>query len=269
MKHFGIVAYPASHSKSPQMHQAAFDHLSIDATFDRHEIKPQQLPQFITQRVRSEPRIEGLAVSLPHKQSIIPLLDKIDESAQKIGAVNTVFWDDQKLCGTNTDWIGCSRSLAEQYDVTDTKVLVLGAGGAARSVVYALIRDGADQIIIANRTDQTAQHMAHDFGVQWKSLSDLHPEEYHLVINTTPLGMKGTHPSLSPLPSEFWRAHLTAYDIVYTPLQTQFLLDAHNAGAKTISGQKMFVYQGMAQFELWTGKQAPQSVMQNAAKTIY
>ncbi len=263
---FGIFAFPAAHSKSPEMHLAAFQKLGIEANFERYEIPPKGLNTFFDQCFRKEQKINGLAVSIPHKEAVIPLLDEIDAAAKKIGAVNTIFWKEEKLWGTNTDWTGFSHALREHYDVEDQKVLVLGAGGAARAVVYALIQDRADQIIVANRHAEKAQELALHFGVQWKEMDDLHPEEYDLVVNTTPLGMKGEHEGAAPLPAAFWRSHLTAFDIVYTPKETKFLREARKAGATAISGEKMFLYQGMEQFRIWTGKEAPKEVMEGAIK---
>lgn len=264
MDHYGILAYPAAHSRSPQMHTVAFETLEIDAVFERYEIPPDELNTFFDQNFRKNRRIQGLAVSIPHKESIIPLLDTIDAAAKKIGAVNTVYWQEEKLCGTNTDFLGFSRALGESYAGEGKKVLVLGAGGAARAIIYALLQDGADQVIIANRTEDKAAQLAQEFHVQWKPLNELFASEYDLVVNTTALGMKGESENISPLPADFWRAHLTAFDIVYTPLQTRFLKDAATAGAQALSGEKMFLYQGMAQFELWTGREAPLESMRNS-----
>lgn len=267
MKTYGILAYPAAHSKSPQMHNAAFQHCSIDATFERYEIPPAELNTFFDQNFKQNQKISGLAVSVPHKERVIEFLDETDEAAKKIGAVNTIYCTggaNSRLQGANTDWIGFSRALREHYDVAGQKVLVLGAGGAARAVVYALLQDNADQIIIANRTESKARELAAYFHVQWKNIEDIYPQEYSLVINTTSLGMKGEHEGKSPLPADFWRAHLQAFDLVYTPRETQFLQDAQAAGAQAYSGEKMLLYQGMEQFTLWTGQEAPERVMWEA-----
>ncbi len=264
MLHYGILAHPVSHSQSPQMHTAAFKHRGVDAVFKRYDISPESLNTFFDQNFKKARNIEGLAVSIPYKETVIEFLDKTDESAQKIGAVNTVYWKEKRLCGTNTDWIGFSQSLAEQYDVEAKKVLILGAGGVARSIIFALREQRADQIIIVSKTENSAAGLAHEFGVQWKKPEALQPEEYQLVINTTPLGMMGKYEKISPLPQDFWRSHLTAFDAVYTPEKTRFLRDAELAGSRIISGKNMFLYQGMEQFKIWIGKNAPEKVMQNA-----
>jgi len=261
---FGILAFPAAHSRSPEMYLAAFQQLKITASFERYAIAPPELNTFFDQNFRTARKIDGLAVSIPHKEAVIPLLDMIESAAQKIGAVNTVYWQEDKLCGANTDAIGFSQALREHFEVEGQKVLVLGAGGAARAVIYALLQDRADQIIIVNRSVEKARELAREFGVQWKTLEDLRPEEYELVINTTPLGMTGAHEEESPLPADFWRAHLTAFDIVYTPRKTKFLREAEAAGAQIISGEKMFLYQGMAQFEILTEQKAPREAMKKA-----
>ena len=264
MKHYGILAYPASHSKSPEIHNAAFQDKNIDAIFERYEVAPKNLNTFFDQKIRRTNDIQGLAVSVPHKERVIPLLDQADEAAKKIGAVNTVYWQNEKLCGTNTDYLGFSQALREHYDVEGKKILLCGAGGSARAVIYALQNDYADQIILVNRTVEKAQQLAMHFGVQWKNLEDVRPEEYNFVINTTSLGMKGENEGVSPLPRDFWRAHLHAFDLVYTPKKTQFLKDAETAGARAYSGEKMLLYQAMEQFTIWTGEEAPREVMEQA-----
>ncbi|MBI5414416.1 shikimate dehydrogenase [Candidatus Peregrinibacteria bacterium] len=268
MKHYGILAFPTGHSRSPEMQNAAFQHLKIDAVFERYEIPPEKLAEFFQENFRKERKIEGLAVSIPHKESILPFLGLIDEAAKKIGAVNTVFWNDGKICGTNTDWVGFSKSLKEEYDVRGKRVLILGAGGVARAIIYALIKSKAEKVVIANRTEEKAKKLAEEFGVEWKTISDCDPDEFDLIVNATPIGMRGKFEGISPLSNYFWKAHHTAFDVVYTPEETQFLKDAKKSGAQTISGKKMFLFQGMAQFKIWTGENAPESIMIQALQNI-
>lgn len=264
MKRFGILAYPASHSRSPEMHNAAFHALKIDALFEKYEIPPEKLQEFLEEKVRGEKKINGLAVSIPHKETIIPFLDTVDDSVQAIGACNTVYWKNNQLCGTNTDSYGFSKALSDTYNVTGKNILVVGAGGAARAVVYALLQDNAGSITITNRTKEKGRNFAQDFAVSFQEKGELEPEQYDLIVQTTPLGMQGGYEKISPLPSSFWRENHTAFDIVYTPEKTQFLLDAEGAGGTIISGKNMFLCQGMKQFEIWTGEKAPETIMRES-----
>ncbi|MEI7510672.1 MAG: shikimate dehydrogenase [Candidatus Peregrinibacteria bacterium] len=261
---FGILAYPASHSLSPALHTAGFLAWGFPGKYERFEIAPENLDEFFAKRVMSG-EISGLSVSVPHKEVVIKYLDTLNPAAQKIGAVNTIFWRNGKLVGDNTDGTGFLKSLTEKFEIRGKTALVLGAGGATRAILYALENAGVSQIFLWNRTVEKAQKLAEEFKtVETHCNASLqNPKTIDLVINTTSLGMTGAYENESPIPKTFWNDHHTALDIVYTPQKTRFLREAESAGAKIISGEKMFLYQGMAQFEIFTGLNAPEEEMEN------
>lgn len=261
MKTLGILAFPASHSLSPQMQNAGFRAKNIDAEFVRFEIAPQNLAEFVT-RVRAE-KIAGLAVSLPHKEAIIPLLDEISETARTIGAVNTVSWKQEKLCGDNTDAEGFWKSIEEKISQEkNPKAAIIGAGGAARAMIFAL-REQGFSVKIFNRTAERAQKLAEEFSVSWGNIEEFSAKKYDLVANASSAGLK--KPNESPLSEKSWKGFSgIAFDAVFDPLVTKFLHDAQNAGAEIITGEKMLLCQGMRQFEIWTGKEAPKKEMEKA-----
>lgn len=266
-KTFGILAYPAGHSLSPVMHNAAFAELEIDAKYDFFEISSEKLEEFV-QKVRTE-KIAGLSVSIPHKEKIIPLLDEVEDSAKKIGAVNTVFWQDEKLVGDNTDWIGAQLALEKNTKTQlDAKnVVVLGGGGAARAIIFALLSKSCDVSVIT-REEWEIEGLKKDFGDQIKydfiqNLDDHNPD---ILINSTPLGMKGKFEGMSFVDPKWFEKHQPlVFDIVYNPQETQLLKDARAVGCQTIAGLHMLVWQGVRQFKKFTGKEIDFFVMWNAA----
>jgi shikimate dehydrogenase len=288
MKIFGILAYPVYHSLSPQMHNSAILEEKMDAMYTRFGIAPPHLEKFFLENFRESQKISGLSVSVPHKETCQQFLDEIDEAGKKIGAVNTIFWkkNDEKdsnkkniLCGTNTDYLGFAKSLAEHYDISQKKILVLGAGGATKAILYALEnmqntknkKISPAKISLWNRSTEKAQKLAEIFSVKVVSGSAENLEkisdQFDLVINTTSLGMEGEFENVSPLPKNFWKKSHTAFDIVYTPLGTKFLRECRAAGGTGISGEKMLLFQGIAQFEIFSGKkvsQETQEVMERA-----
>lgn len=257
---YGILAHPVAHSLSPPMQLAAFRHYHIDAAFERFDILPADLPEFF-QRVRKIP-IVGLAVSLPHKQAVMYLLDKITATARDIGAVNTVFWDKERLIGDNTDATGFWQALntATNFRIP-RNALVIGAGGAARAIVYVLRKEQVE-VSIMNRSPEKAETLARDFRAQNVSEKAYQAADFDLVINATSVGLKSQE---SPVPKDFWTGFSgVAFDAVFDPVKTKFLQDAQTAGASIITGEKMLLYQGVRQFEIWTGKQSPVEVMKAA-----
>ncbi len=257
---YGIVAHPVAHSLSPPMQLAAFRESDINATFERFDILPNALEDFV--RVVREQPISGLAVSLPHKETIIPLLDEVTPTAQTIGAVNTVFWNDKKLCGDNTDAPGFWEAIISSTDFSHPKdALVVGAGGAARAIVFILRQQGI-KVTIANRTTIKARQLANEFGAKVLELEKARAADFDLVVNSTSVGLKSLE---SPTSKTFWQGFSgLAFDAVFDPLVTRFLADAKAAGAKIVTGETMLLYQGVRQFEIWTGKNAPTAVMRKA-----
>lgn len=267
---YGILAYPASHSFSPRLHNAWFKEFGIDAKYDFFEIPPLELSAFI-QRVRNEP-IRGLSVSLPYKESILKYLDEVDSTARDIGAVNTVLNENGILKGYNTDVDGAMDSLEKITPVSGKNVVVLGAGGAARAIVYGLKKKHA-KITILNRTQKKAEKLAHEFSCDFAPLNRLESLEVDILIQTTNVGMSvgKKQSSLSKhvsknnssdclIDSSYFKhapRHLVVFDIIYTPRETKFIREALKAGLKVVTGDQMFLRQAMRQFEIWTRRKAP------------
>ncbi len=260
MRVFGVIGYPVSHSLSPAMHNAAFRALDIPAVYGAFEVSPEDLSLAIAgMRALG---IGGLSVTVPHKEAVMAHLDEIDPVASKIGAVNTVVNREGLLFGTNTDWLGVKRSLEEAgVGVSGRRAVVVGAGGAARAVVYALSEMGAE-VEIYNRTVEKAEVLAQALGGRAFPLSEITRASGELIIQTTSVGLKEWR---SPVPEEVLRNFRVAMDIVYVPLKTRFLAEAEAAGCRTIDGLKMLVYQGAEQFRLFTGQEAPVDLMYQAA----
>jgi shikimate dehydrogenase len=205
--------------------------------------------------------IRGFGISMPYKLEVIELLDDIDPLAARIGAVNTVVNERGRLIGHNTDWIGAARALGEALPLEDARVLVLGAGGAARAVGYGLREAGA-AIAVSNRSDTRGETLARELGadhIAWRSRKEL--EGFDAVVNATSLGMDGR---TSPLSSATLRQDLVVMDIVYKPLDTVLLDEARRAGATTVHGGRMLLHQAAEQFELYTGQPAPLAAMDAA-----
>ena len=204
--------------------------------------------------------IRGLGVSMPFKREIMPLLDEISDTAQEIGAVNTVVNQDGHLVGHNTDWMGAPRALEERMQLADTKVLLLGAGGAARAVAFGLLRHGA-RVTLCNRHDEKAQQLANELGtahMPWQ-LRD-QSAAFDALVNATSLGMSDVCGD-SPWSATALRSDLVVMDIVYKPLETQLIRIATKVGATAIHGGRMLLHQAAAQFELYTKQDAPLTAM--------
>lgn len=280
MFHTALLGYPLGHSVSPAMHNAAFDALGIAGRYDALPTPPEQLAA--TVRGLAAAGIRGANVTIPHKQAVMPLLDDLSDAAQAIGAVNTISVQRRGprtlLHGDNTDWLGFLQPLdVDGFDVAGKSALLLGAGGSARAVVYALSQRGLARLTILARNPNQAAALARHaarLNRQWSIANDQlagdHPpviiDQYQLVINTTPLGM-WPHPNTSPWPADHpFPKRALAYDLVYRPERTRFLQQAEAAGCATQGGLAMLVGQGAAAFELWTGQPPPVTVMLDAAR---
>ena len=251
------------------------DHLDLDASYQAWEVNPDGVAEFL-QGLRS-PDMLGINVTVPHKEAVIPHLDEVDEWATAAGAVNTIVNRSGTLTGHNTDGLGFLRALRDAggFETKGRRVLILGAGGAARGVVLALIREGAGQITIANRTAARADRlsqMASDNGLTAQAIS-LEPAPLtgaaasaELIVNCTTVGMShGPDEHGSLLSREQIPPTAMVNDLVYNPLETPLLKEASRAGASTLGGIHMLVYQGAASLEMWTGREAPVGVMLKAA----
>jgi len=269
----GLIGDPVEHSLSPPMHNAAFKHLNLDYIYVPYHVKKESLGNSISGAKALN--IKGLNVTIPHKTEVIKYLDVLDKPAELIGAVNTIKFDDDEAKGYNTDGIGAVRSIEEVNSVKNKKVIILGAGGAARAVSFQILIDGAESLVIGNRTPENALKLQKDLikklnaDVKTIDLGEELKKELlnaDILINTTPIGM---YPNIDQEPlvkAEMMCKDLICNDIVYNPLKTGLLKEAEKAGAKTVSGIKMLIYQGMESFKIWTGVNPPLDVFENALK---
>jgi shikimate dehydrogenase len=269
----GVIGDPIEHSLSPIMHNAAFQALELDYVYLAFKVKPSCVADAVN-GMRAL-NIRGLNVTMPHKKAVMANLDRIDLSAQIIDSVNTVLNKENLLFGFNTDGIGAVRALKENgVALKGRKVLLLGAGGAARAIAYALAKE-ADELAVLNRTVKDAQALARlvekatNKRIAAASIEpediDANLQDSDILINATSVGMK--RPDQTPVPIELLRSNLSVMDIVYNPLETKLARDAKALGAKVVSGVEMLIYQGAASFEIWTGKSAPVEVMRKAVLT--
>lgn len=259
-KQFAVIGDPISHSLSPAMHNAAYLHLNIDAKYSAIHVKTEALENFID-TFRADDRFIGFNITVPHKETIIPFLDGISDEAKHIGAVNTVVKVNGKVLGYNTDGRGYILSLSEELglDVAGKDVVILGAGGSARSIAVSILNANAASLIIMNRTQDKALKLKaelSDSRVSVKAFTELDSlRNAALIINTTSVGMSATN-NACPLPDMSWvHSGQVLSDIIYAPLETYFLKAAKRNGAKTINGLGMLAGQGAIAFALFT--QAP------------
>ncbi len=263
---YGVIGDAIAHSLSPQMQNAAFKAAGLNAVLVPFEVK--DLDSFITRFLpESGLNIKGFAVTIPHKQAIMKYLDEIDETAQKIGAVNTVKIAGGKLYGYNTDAAGFIAPLKNTYGkLRGAKASILGAGGAARACIYALQKDGVEVTVFA-RDPIKAKPLARDFGVEIMRLPITDYQLPAIVINTTPLGTKGELEEMSVIGAGGFVNVSLAYDLVYNPSMTRFMREAKTAGVPLIvGGVEMLAAQGAEQFEIWTGRKAPKQEMEAALR---
>jgi shikimate dehydrogenase len=209
--------------------------------------------------------IKGASVTIPHKQAVIPYLDTIDPVAEKIGAVNTLVINCNAIHGVNTDWLGANRALSEKISLKGASVLLLGAGGSARAIGFGLLEAGAS-LTIASRTQEKGLALAKLLDCTWLPLAEAATAKGDILVNATSMGM-GAQQDLLPIAEEALANFKVVMDIVYAPLATRLLQAAGQAGCQTINGLAMLLYQGAAQFELWTGEQAPVEVMRQSLLT--
>ncbi|WP_338540225.1 shikimate dehydrogenase [Paenibacillus tundrae] len=267
----GVMGDPIAHSKSPAMHNAALKAAEVNGIYMPLHVHPEQLQAAVRGIVALGYR--GVNVTIPHKEQVMSYLDEIDESARLIGAVNTIVNKDGKLIGYNTDGIGYVRSLKEEAvpDLAGKRIAVLGAGGAARGVIYALALEKPERIHILNRTAERAIELASDLRAHGLGeITGSGMEEAavvlasaDIVINTTAAGM---HPHVDDVPVDpaLIRADAAVSDLIYNPLETRLLRESRLRGCTVHGGLGMFVYQGAVAFEHWFGIQAPVETMRQA-----
>lgn len=273
----GLIGWPVEHSISPSMHNAAFREMGIDWHYQLLPTPPERLESTLARL--DEEGYRGVNVTVPHKQAVIPYLDRVADAVRGIGAVNTIVLSQGELVGHNTDGHGFLQALREGgLEPRGKRALVLGAGGAARAVVYSLAQAGCS-VTLHNRTTERAQELA----AQMRDLDIAAPvttidsvgeiadtdggsSRLDLLVNATALGMapatgRSPWPEEHPIPS-----HWTVFDLVYNPKETRLLAQARASGAQTISGSGMLVHQGALALELWTGQTPPVDVMRRAAE---
>jgi len=270
----GLIGHPVEHSLSPAMHNSAFAALNLNWCYVLLPVLPEQLGEAVA-GLRALSFV-GANVTVPHKEAVMSHLDHVAPEARAAGAVNTIVVNEGRSIGYNTDWRGFLTALGEGgFDPQGKRAVVLGAGGAARAVVYALAQAGA-QVTILNRTPARAQALIRDFSLLLPSTSlfalpltlqtlEERTADAHLLVNTTPVGL-WPEVDQSPWPEDLaFPGHLTVFDLVYNPRQTELLRQARTVGARVIGGLGMLVHQGAAAFELWTGEKAPAETMYEAA----
>ncbi|MEM1539170.1 MAG: shikimate dehydrogenase [Candidatus Bathyarchaeia archaeon] len=266
-----VIGDPIEHSLSPIIHNAAFQHLKLDFVYVAFRVKQGVLRRAV-QGIRSL-NIHGLNVTMPHKTAIMKYLDEIETTAKAIGSVNTVLNMDGKLIGFNTDGIGALNALKDNHvELRGKKLLLLGAGGAAKAIAYQLAQE-VEELLILNRTGEKAEKLAEflqrNFNkkIIGKALSPKLLREWlkeaDILINATSVGMY-PHSDQTLVEREWLKPSLAVMDIVYDPLETKLLRDAKSVGAKVIDGVDMLLYQGAASFEIWCGRPAPLKVMREA-----
>jgi 3-dehydroquinate dehydratase/shikimate dehydrogenase len=255
---FGVIGNPVGHSLSPLLHNTGFIERDVDAVYVPFLVH--RLQDFLD--VVESLGIRGFSVTIPHKETILKYLKDCDPLAAEIGAVNTVVVrGDGSLYGSNTDYVGVLGALETKMRLSGSRVLLFGAGGAARSAAFALARAGS-QVAICARREQMGKNLARAVNGEFLSRRALRSEKFEAIINATPVGMY-PHSNISPLSGRELNCRILM-DLIYRPLDTKLLKIARKKGISTVSGVDMFLAQGFAQWELWTGKPAPKSAMRRA-----
>jgi len=269
-----LIGDPVEHTMSPPMHNAAYKKLGLDYVYIPFRVKPEELPRAVAGLKALN--VRGFNVTIPHKVSIIPLLDGLDPLAEKVGAVNTVVNEDGELRGYNTDATGFLQALlGRRVEPRDRNVVILGAGGASRAISYILAGRGAHLTILNRKleldwAEEIAEFILEDLGREVRVL-ELTPrllgkalEGAEILVNATSVGMSPAS-NKSPAPARLLKRRLVVFDIVYNPMMTRLLREARAAGARIIGGVDMLAWQGALAFEKWTGQPAPLSLMRREA----
>ncbi len=270
----GVIGWPVQHSLSPPMHNAAFRALGLNWVYVAFAVHPDNVEAAIAgMRALGLP---GLNVTIPHKAAVVSHLDEISPTSQQLGVVNTIVNSDGHLRGDSTDGSGFMRALEEAGEgITDNRVVLIGAGGAARAVALAAAQEQPEELVIVNRTLQRAVEIAElvraaDGLEAVRAIALDSPEvaqvvsSANLIIDSTPVGMY-PHADVAPVISPQWlRPCQLVCDLTYNPRETVLLQAAREAGARILDGTGMLVHQGAVAFEQWTGQQAPVEVMRLA-----
>jgi shikimate dehydrogenase len=288
-RYIGLIGYPLKHSISPHFQQGALDYYHLDVRYEAWETSPEKLRD-IVDNLR-KPQNLGANVTVPYKETVLPLLDEVDNLASSIGAVNTIVKRGDKLLGFNTDAYGFIEALDKEghFDPEGKRVVILGAGGVARAVGFALVQRKVASLAITDGIFERARALAENLAryikgaspgskdlepevttFQWQSVSSAQTfDNCDLIVHCTTIGMKDSpQEGQSPLSLEVIPKGALVYDVVYNPWLTPLLRLAQKAGANILGGLPMLVYQGAASFKLWTGREAPVDIMFNKAKEI-
>ena len=275
----GVFGDPVAHSLSPQMQNAALKHCQIDMQYVRFQISPDELREAL--KLIRDLKFVGVNLTVPHKIAALKLVDDLEESAKSIGAVNAVK-NNGKLHGLNTDGKGFARAIREEFvvDLRDLRVMILGAGGAARAIAMQCAKENCERLVIANRTLENGKNLAdelRDFfagprvlgpvarlqAIAWDEAAfRFQIGNVDLIVNATPLGLNRSDPS--PIPARLLAPHLMVYDTIYSERRTPFVSAAVEAGARGANGLSMLLHQGALAFEIWFGREAPLDVMRAA-----
>ena len=249
---YGVIGYPVKHSLSPVMHNFWFQKLGLKGVYGSFEVPPEEFESAV--KAIKVLGIKGVSITIPHKEKALELADEVEESAQKISAVNTFKLENGHLKGYNTDWIGVQKAFeAKGINLKDKKVVILGAGGASKAVCFAVKNMQAKSIEVYNRTFEKALQLAEKFSVIPKKWEEVFLAKGDVLINTTSIGLESNQ---SPVEEEVISRFSVFMDVVYTPLKTKFLKLAEKYGT-IIDGLEMLIYQGAKQFEIWTGVYPP------------
>jgi len=264
-----VIGDPIEHTLSPLIHNKAFENLGLDFVYVAFRVNREMLGKAID-GIRAF-NIHGINITIPHKVRVLEYLDVVNDLVRNIGAVNTIVNEEGRLIGYNTDGDGALRALVKGgVSLSGKKVVVLGAGGAARAIVYFVAKEKPSSIMILNRTREKADELAENVSTKTGMLArakklanqslKYEMQDADLVINCTSVGMA---PNIgeTPLPKSLLRKDIVVMDIIYNPLETRLLKEAKEAGAITISGVEMFVHQAASAFEIWTGNKAPVDLM--------
>jgi shikimate dehydrogenase len=275
----GVFGDPVLHSLSPQMQNAALKHCQIDMQYVRFQISPDELREALN--FIRDLKFVGLNLTVPHKIAALKFVDDLEESAKSIGAVNAVK-NNGKLHGLNTDGKGFARAIREEFvvDLRDLRVMILGAGGAARAIAMQCAKENCERLVIANRTLEKGKKLADELrdlfagprvlgpvarlqAIAWDEAAfRFQIGNVDLIVNATPLGLNRSDPS--PIPARLLAPHLMVYDTIYSEKRTPFVSAAVEAGARGANGLSMLLHQGALAFESWFGREAPLDVMRKA-----
>lgn len=276
-----VIGDPVEHSRSPQMHNPALDAAGIDSRYVRVHVLPEELEEAL--RLMADANFIGTNVTIPHKGGVHDAVDEMTEVARRIGAVNTVAFDDGQMVGHNTDAPGLKRAIREQFsmDLDDLQVMIIGAGGGAgKAAAVQCAMDHCERLVLVNRTVEKAQTLAEELrelfidpdrlegpanrlaAIPWEEKAmERELEHIDLIINATSVGMKRTDPEV--IAQRLLEPHHLVYDMVYSPARTRLIADAESAGARAVNGLGMLLWQGALSFEFWFNREAPVDAMRN------